>query len=367
MFKEVISDREGISLIILFSLGATLALPSAAKAGSDAWIATLLATISFIPMALAYGRILVLFPGKDLFDILDELLGKLLGKAIGLIFIWFAFHIGLYGIRDAGDFITTVSLEDTPGAIPMVFAGFLSIWIVKEGIETMGRWAVFFFTLIALIPPIVVLMMAPQMELDNILPIFYGGIKPLLRGTLSVLTLPLGETVIFLMAFSSFRTKESPYRIFIMGVLIGGAIVFIATLAEILVLGPDIFQATYLPSHNALSKISIGDLLERLEVVAIVTVYIANFIKSSICLLAVSKGLAKLFNFKDYRFIIVPVGLNLINFAIFFHDNIIDSLEWTRQVWDFYAIPFQFILPLGILALGEIRRRSNKIGGESSG
>ena len=41
-----------------------------------------------------FSRILSLYPGKDLFDILQIVMGKFVGKFISILMIWFAFHDG---------------------------------------------------------------------------------------------------------------------------------------------------------------------------------------------------------------------------------------------------------------------------------
>ena len=86
MNKEVISDKQGICLVILFIAGETLAMQTAPAAGSDLWLAILLAIVTSIPLLLVYSRILSLFHGKGLFDILECLFGRILGKFLSLIF-----------------------------------------------------------------------------------------------------------------------------------------------------------------------------------------------------------------------------------------------------------------------------------------
>ena len=94
MKNEVISERQGIILIILFILGSTLLIGSAGQAKQDAWIAIIIAISWSIILLLMFSRILSLYPGKDLFDILQITFGKFIGKIISILMIWFAFHLG---------------------------------------------------------------------------------------------------------------------------------------------------------------------------------------------------------------------------------------------------------------------------------
>ena len=113
MKNEVISERQGIILIIFFIIGTSFLNGSGGQAKQDAWIAVIAAFSLSIILVLMYSRILSLFPGKDLFDILEIVMGKFIGKIISLLMIWFAFHDGSLILRSLSDFTNTVVFADT--------------------------------------------------------------------------------------------------------------------------------------------------------------------------------------------------------------------------------------------------------------
>lgn len=49
MNKEVISDKQGINLVILFIMGSTLVIGTGAEAGKDSWLAIIIAIIFSFP------------------------------------------------------------------------------------------------------------------------------------------------------------------------------------------------------------------------------------------------------------------------------------------------------------------------------
>src|SRR5690242_1975848 len=113
MNKEIITAKQGISLVVLFEIGSAIVLSPGSEAKQDVWIVVLLALLFALPMILIYARLLSAFPGKDLFDILHEVLGKIPGKIIALTYVWYAFHLGALVIRNFSEFIQTVSLPET--------------------------------------------------------------------------------------------------------------------------------------------------------------------------------------------------------------------------------------------------------------
>lgn len=355
--KEGISDRQGIALLMLFMIGSAIVVIPGLEAKKDIWIANILAALITIPVSLIYSRIISLYPGKDLYDILPIVLGKTLGKVVAALYIWFAFHLGALVIRNFGDFVSVVGLDDTPMIIPMIFLAVLCAWGVKEGINTLASISAFFGPLIVFFILSSALTLIPKMEINNIFPVLYEGIQPVLEGTFGLFSFPLAETVLFLMVFNSLKTRQSAYRIYIISIIFFSIFAVTSALVMIMVLGVDIASTSYFPSYLALRKIEIGGFLSGLEIVISLSFLIAGFIKISICILASSAGAAKVLGARDYRFIVLPVTMLMVNMAYFVYDNIKQSYHWALEIWPTYAFLFQFILPVIILIAAEVRVR----------
>ena len=151
MKNEAISERQGAILIILFIIGSTSLIGPGGHAKQDAWIAIIIAITWSIILLLMFSRILSLYPGKDLFDILQIVMGKFIGKIISILMIWFAFHLGTLVLRNLSEFTNTIVFADTPVVVPMIFFTIMIIWCLKEGIEVLGRWSEFFIWVVILI------------------------------------------------------------------------------------------------------------------------------------------------------------------------------------------------------------------------
>ena len=122
----------------------------------------------------------------------------------------------------------------------------------------------------------------------------------------------------------------------------------------------------YFPSYAAVSRIKIGDFLQRIEVFVSLEFIFGIFIKSSICLLVACKGIGKMFNLKDYRSIVIQTGLLMIYFSYTIYDNSMEMEYWAFKVYSYYAFPFQVILPIIIWILAELKVRKNAIQTDSN-
>lgn len=359
MKREIITDIQGISLVILFILGSTMVLGTGVDAGRDSWIAIIISIALSFPLIIMYGSILKSYPNKDLYQIIDYVFGKYIGKIITVLYIWFSFHLGALVTRNFGEFIVTVSLKNTPKVVPMTILMILCFWGIKSGIEVLGRWSILALVTLILLISFSIILLIPTMNLHNIQPILGNGVKPVMKGAISTVTFPFAETVIFLLVFSSLKEKNSSYKVYIWGLIIGGIIVFSAALTEILVLGENEYTSSVFPSYKAISRVNIGNFIQRIEIIVSINLLVGGFIKICICLMATCRGIAKLLDYKDYRFFVIPISLLMINLSLLIYDSATEMFEWAFSIWVYYALSFQVIIPSIIFVGVKIKTREN--------
>jgi spore germination protein KB len=355
MNKEIISDKQGIILVMLFILGSTLVVGTGGEAKKDMWLAVIIGIAFSLLMLMIYAKLLSMFPEKDIFDILKLVFGNFIGKAISLLFIWYALHLGSLVLYNFSEFIVTVGLEETPRVVPVSVIMLLCAWGVKEGIEVLGRWGEIMFPFLFIIIFLSTVLSIPNMRLNNVLPILEGGIKPVIKGALFTFSFPFTETVIFIMFLSCLKGRKSIFKAFLLGLLIAGSILTVIAARNIMVLGAYILSLSYYPSFNTIARINTGHFLQRLESAISIVFLIAGYIKISMCLLGASKGISKLFNLKDYRFIVIPTALLILNLSFLVSKDMMESVKWNIEVYRPYASIFEVILPSLIFICAKIR------------
>ncbi|WP_432404757.1 GerAB/ArcD/ProY family transporter [Wukongibacter sp. M2B1] len=359
MSKEALSDKQGIAIISLFIIGSSIILTTAGEAKKDIWIAIILSIIAAIPVLLVHSRLLVLFPGKDLYDILEIIFGKVVGKGISILFIWFSFFLGGLVLKVFGDFILMVSMPETPEIVSMFMIGVLCIWAVKEGIGTIGRWAEFFIIGTIALILLVSLMLIHRMNINNLRPMLSINIKPTIEGAFHAFIFPFTQTIVFTTFFSSSKIK-SLYKVYIFGVLIGGIVLYISATTDILVLGVNIIGGMHFPSFGTARLLEFAEIWEGVEILITTSFIVGGFIKVSICLLSTCNGVAKIFEFEEYKSIVTPIGFLVVNLSYFIHDSVMEKSEFALNIYPIYAFPFQVILPLIILIIAEIKKKHLK-------
>lgn len=359
MYKEQITDKEAICLLIFFLMGSTLIIGIGGEAKNDAWISGIISIIMSIPIIYIYSRILSLFPGRDLFDILIAAFGNTLGKIAGALYVWYAFHLGAIVFRNVGEFLNIVAIPETPMLFTLLYVGLVCIFAAKSGIEVMARVGAYTLPIILAILAIVLVLVIPLFRFNYLKPILGEGIGPVLKGGFSGFSFPFAESVLFTGVFYALKTKKAPYKAYFSGIIITGAIIVILTLRNVLVLG-DLLGSLYFPSYTAVSMISVSDFVERIEVTVAIVFVTSTLVKAAVCLFVSCKGIAKIFNLSDYRSVVLQVGLLMIYFSCILYDNIMEMKYWAFKVYPYYAFPFQVIIPIILLIFAEIRSKKTK-------
>lgn len=356
MNKEVVSDWEGISLIVLFMIGSGSVTISGLEAKQDVWIAVIIALVIALPVIFIYARLQYIFPNKDFFDIIEICFGKIIGKAIIIFFTLHLIAIEATILRHHGEFITIVGLTETPIVIIIISLSILSAYVAKNGIGVLGRWGKFFFVIVMLFTSIMLILLIPNMRVNNIRPVLSNDISIILQGTFKILVFPFSQIIVFSAMFSRFKRKESPYRMYLLGLLIGGAIIFVTSLSVILVIGVNEASRAYFSTYAAVLRTDIR-VLERIEVLSSILFALGGFVKISVHLIAICIGISKIFNCTDYHLIVIPITLILIDITYLSWVGTMDFFEFDRLVMPYISFINRVMLPIIMFIVAEIKMR----------
>ncbi|WDV45662.1 endospore germination permease [Clostridiaceae bacterium M8S5] len=347
MIKQFIPNKQVISLLLLFVLGSTTLIGTDSTSGADTWLSIGIAMVLSFPILMLYAKLLRAFPEKNLFDIIEYVFGKYIGKIISLLYVWYSFHLASLVIRNFGDFIRVVSFNKTPIIVTMAFITLLCIWGAKSGIETLCRWSRLGAVFVTIVAITAVSLASPSMDLNHIRPVLYNGIRPVLNSAFSIFTFPFAELVIVLIVSPVFLNPKSSYKIFLWALLLSGIFLISVTFFEISLIG-DSYNEILFPTYSASNKIKIAGFIERIEVMVTMNILISGFIKICLCTIGMSSGIVHIFKLQDYKIAVAPSGLMILNLAYFIYPDTHDMFEWAFSTYRYYALLFQVILPIVI-------------------
>ncbi|KAA9014903.1 GerAB/ArcD/ProY family transporter [Niallia endozanthoxylica] len=357
--KGKIDPNEFHVIVIAFTIGtAILHAPSllAGTANQDAWIASALTLLFSLFFIYIYNQLVSLYPFMTFVEMNEKVLGKWIGKITAFLYLFYIFHILGGGYRGIGDFFTTQVMVETPIEIIIIMFVLTSLIGVRLGLEVICRSALIFFPWIMMLLLMLSLLLIPELKFENIQPIFGEGLKPIMNGLYTNLSLPYLQLAILLM-ITPFVTQEAKMRkTFYIGTIIGGMTLTILVMFSILILGTDTSARQSYAAYVLGKKISIGDFLERIEVIVTIIWILTIYFKLTICYYGLSLGLAQVLGLKSYKILAYPLGILIITFSIFMHSDVVHVSNYITKTLPPYSITICFFLPLLLLSVGKIRK-----------
>lgn len=345
MKEEPITSKEAVSLITLVLISSSMVWIPGIEAKKDIWLVYIIATIETLPFIFIYEKFMKIFKGKDLIDILIIGFGKIIGTIIGILYVWYFFHLGSIVLRSYADMINIVSLPETPRKFPVVCIIVLCILAVKFGFKTLASWSQMIKNFVLIVIIITTMFLIRYMDFENVQPILDNGIKPVLNESFKVFAFPMGEIVVCTMLFT--KVKEDNYKnIYLKGTLIAMLVLLVIGTSSILILGDNLANLNYFPGFAAVERLKIGDFFNRVGIIVPAIFIFGGITKVSVCLFASCKGIAKLLNIRNYKLLAVPIGFMMYNTYFLNFDNIFQVKIWMKSTFSIYTVPFHAIFPM---------------------
>lgn len=358
--QEKISSSQCLLLFItLVTATAVLFVPAitAQEARQDGWLSALVfSTLFALLVAVICTSLGLRFPGRTVIQYSPEILGRFLGKLAGLGYIFFFIHINSIIVREFGDFLTTVFLPDTPIDIFVATLLLLGASAVRNGLEVIARMNQFVFPLLLFSYMLIIVLVARDMDLHNLLPVLEGGIGPVVKGSFS-LSAFRGEVCLILMLLPSLNNSKEATLTTVKAVMWIGILLTVDTVATLAVFGPDITSVQVFPFLNLARYISLGNFVERIESLVILIWVAGVVVKVSLIYYVAALAAAQWFNLREYRPVVLPIGMLIGVLSITGFANSRELVEFIAKIWPPYGFSFELILPTVLLLAAMLRKK----------
>jgi len=351
--KERISSVQLFLLLIGFLIGSTVILHPTSTVKNDAWMAIILGCAGGALLMMVYVAIALLNPSRTLVEILKDRLGKFVGTAVSILYIWYFIHLASLVFRNYGEFITTATFPETPMVVVIGLFAVILVYAINSGIEIMARLCELFVPVIPAVFLIISLSLIKVTDFTAFLPILENGIAPVLKAAVSFATFPFGETIAFLMVFPHLNKKEDLKKTVSMSLLFKLVLSLLIFFRDSSVLGADLMDRATFETH--MTALLIPGL--NVEPLVDINLLIGGGVKISICLYAAVKALSQVLGINDYRDLTTAVATFSVVLSIWIYENILEMFRWVDKIWHFYSLSFQVIIPLLLLFLSLKKRK----------
>lgn len=295
-------------------LGSAFVAVPEATAGRNAWVSSILAAlIGFYALAVIL-RLQLMFPGVSIFKIAELSLGLVPGKILNMVYL---FIVWVVAILYLGDIISLLRqlFPLLPAFSLRTIIILTAVCCLYKGITSIAYLAelvigfIIFFLVIGFLAPL------SLADFSNLQPILsewyamagatlYGAVWPYLGITVFALLLPLVNDL------------EKGYPKIVTWFIIAAVVLVFRTVLVLAVLGPELTLAYAFPFYKVFRLVEVQN-FQRIELFFFAMWFTTSFIAGLVYYLGVVLGLKELFGLKDYRSLILPVGLLILTMSIY--------------------------------------------------
>ncbi|HEY8486361.1 MAG TPA: GerAB/ArcD/ProY family transporter [Limnochordales bacterium] len=312
-----------VRLVTVVALLPTL---TGSRAGRDAWIAFLAATVPAAALGWAIGYPSARFPGRGLVGQARASFGLWPGTVVALVYLAGYLITTATILREYTDAIVTAILPTTPPVVVVSIITVLAGVAASQETAAMGRLAVLLGGVVVFSVVIIGGLISPEIRLDNLMPVGSTGWRGFLSGLLMVLVwhsqyvffYPLADT----MAEPGAGPKALALAAAVSSVL-GSAIAAVA----VGVLTAELAVNASFPLFEVARLVSVGEFVQRIDAVAVGAWGLGLVLSASLFYHAAARGMAELLGLPQHRLVVKPMGVILVVVAMAVAE---DSIEMRR-------------------------------------
>lgn len=360
-----IDKRQFVVLTAITVTGTTfLMLPRemAEYSGTAAWLSVLLAGLAGLALAWVLVQLGRRFPDQTPVQYAGQLLGKPIGKLLGIIVVLAAHYYLAILLREFAATFIIPFMPETPLPVFVFTMVLLLVYGMWQGLTGIARTAQIFLPLIVLSILFIVIAPVPLFRSGRLLPLAGPGPMFIAYGAWHSL-MYVGE--LFLMAFllPSLRRKAD-YG----SALLGGFVLSVVTLSAMTalaigILGVPLLRTITFPMLSIARLIRLGPFFERLEVIFVVVWFILSFVKLSVLFFITTITLGDVLEIGDPRELAVAVG-TVLGFLALVPTSELVWLQFKSYVHA-YGQYLEFGLPGLLFIVALVRRGGRKRSAEA--
>lgn len=362
MEGEKISSSQFFILIVFFELGTAIVLPIGFASQKDVWLSILIASIGGCFLFMINEYLSRQYPQLPLSGYAQIILGKHIGRLLSFLYILFFIYIASRDLREAGELMTTSAYSETPLIVIELLLILVITYGLYKGIEVLARTAelsILIYIVITLVGNSAIIF-GGYIKIENLFPILEKGWTPVMKTAYpNIVMFPFGEMICFTTILPNLKNREFGKMIGLSALILVTIIIGYVHALSISVLSEPFYSRSLFPLLDVMRRVQIGEFLERLDILPMLTLVICDFYKISIYCFAAVTVASDIFKFQNKHKMIIPVVALTLYTSLVEASNISEHFKEGELDLKFILPIFCFIFPVLLLLVHLIRKKGN--------
>lgn len=361
MNKEV-SLRQIAFLYLFISLSPILRqVPTALarEAGRSGYLSTIWPILAMIPLTGVIIALIKSFPGLNIYEIMNHLIGKFLSKLIILgyllwILISIPLKINAYYLN-----LQFTLMARTKNSFFMIVLIFLVFYTLHRGYITVFRFSEFSLMPILILIGILFVSSLGQLRLNYLLPVSTIQLPETIQASINVIS--VGGYLVIALFFSDrlgFQITKAQIRKLLYACVGFIVLCFVITIFTFGITGADLTADLPYPFYITVKSISFFNIFERFEVLVTLICMLSDFIAVCAMSIILIRCFQWLFNLKESSFLYVPLTVFVYYLTSYISSTQFEFTSFYRHAMVNVNVIFQYIIPFFLSFITLLKRKT---------
>ncbi|MFZ5351642.1 MAG: GerAB/ArcD/ProY family transporter [Bacillota bacterium] len=337
------------SLLMITKIFYTSPMIVVKKTGTAAWYMTL---ISFITASALFYLVYLLmkrFPGKNIIQVFEAVLGEVIGKAMGILFSGFILYYSAMNLREFLELLKAYVLPYTPPSL--IFIGFIAVTVLLAymGLEVIARVSYMSIFPVFIGMAVLLVMASTFYNPESIKPFFGFGLgNTLINGIYR--SSAYAEVILLALAINALNDISVFKRAGFISLAIGGAVFSICLLLYIMAFGYTVGSENLSGMFQLSRIIYISRFVQRVEAIFLFIWILCSVVTVSTSFYMSIATYCKALNIPDHKPLVYMFAILLFAIAIL-PQNISEVIEIHMLVIRQYSGIWIFGGPILVLVI----------------
>lgn len=320
--------------------------------GTAAWYMTLVSCLTSIIFFLMISLVMKRFPGKNLVEIFELVIGRFFGKILTLVFsAYFVYYAGS-SLREFLEMIKAYNLPYTPPSL-IIFA-FMSVVVVMAylGLEGLARFASVIFYPVFFGIAIIIFLAYPYYNVRAIFPIGgYGIAETLKSGFLR--SSAYDEVIILAFIINSIDGVKTFKKVGVLSIFISGIVFALTCLSNIMAFDYTMSSENVSDLFQLARVIYFSRFFQRIESIFLFIWILASLITVGLALYIAISSFCKAFKISNHRPLILQFAF-LTFMVTLLPEGLIELAKTNIVVLREYSMILVYGIPILVLFISVI-------------
>ncbi|MEK4853719.1 endospore germination permease [Paenibacillus sp. FSL H7-0756] len=340
---------------------ATVVLPIiiSTYAEQDAPLAIIMSTAAGLLIAWIVGAVIQNSNGAPFLEWVGEKSSPVVAVILGLLMLQFYLDTTATILREFVNFVKDNVLINTPVTVLVILILFITIYMVRQGLEAIARVNSLVILLYLFFVPLYLFGLYNDLNVHHLLPMFDHNLAEITLASLTP-TAWMSEVAVLLFLAPYLQYPQRAKIIGWTGLLFVSALMMFSLITALMVFGPEFIKLSSYPGFATISILRIGRFIEKLDILFISYWVLSIYLKFAIFLFVTVECFKQTFRVSSSRPFIGALGLIIALECLFSWKSSAKLNVYNEEGRFVVFFLFNVLVPLGAVLLNRLHKARSK-------